>query len=120
METVNNTGLADPKEQMTRCLNVLQEYAKWCLLRGYAPPPESEARRIQLLRQLFEIAPLMRESIMTSSTKSSSDIITEIADHLIQSEGLPPDTPAQRWQTWKPGIRMANARSKPRLKQNAA
>ena len=30
---------------------------------------------------------------MTSSTKSSSEIITEIADHLIQSEGLPPDTP---------------------------
>ena len=53
------TGLADAKDQMTRCLNVLQEYAKWCLLRGYAPPPESEARRIQLLRQLFEVAPLL-------------------------------------------------------------
>ena len=54
-----STGLADPKEQITRCLNVLQEYAKWCLLRGYVPPPESEARRIQLLRQLFEVAPLL-------------------------------------------------------------
>ena len=30
---------------------------------------------------------------MTSFPKSSADIITEIADHLIQSEGLPPDTP---------------------------
>ena len=30
---------------------------------------------------------------MTSSTKSSSEIITEIADHLIKSEGLLPDTP---------------------------
>jgi hypothetical protein len=65
VEAVTNPALADPKEQMTLCLNVLQEYAKWCLLRGYAPPPESEARRIQLLRQLFEIAALMRESIMT-------------------------------------------------------
>ena len=53
------TSLADPKEQMTLCLNVLQEYAKWCLLRGYVPPEESEARRIQLLRQLFELAPLL-------------------------------------------------------------
>ena len=60
MEAVTNTGRADPKEQMTLCLNVLQEYAKWCLLRGYAPPPESEARRIQLLRQLFEFAPLLK------------------------------------------------------------
>ena len=59
MEAVTNTVRADPKEQMTLCLNVLQEYAKWCLLRGYTPPPESEARRIQLLRQLFEIAPLL-------------------------------------------------------------
>ena len=64
MEAVTNTGsagtgLADPKAQMTLCLNVLQEYAKWWLLRGYAPPPESEARRIQLLRQLFEVAPLL-------------------------------------------------------------
>ena len=50
---------ADPKEQMTLCLNVLQEYAKWCLLRGYVPPEESEARRVQLLRQLFEVAPLL-------------------------------------------------------------
>ena len=30
---------------------------------------------------------------MTSSTKSSSEIITEIADHLIKSEGLLPDAP---------------------------
>ena len=30
---------------------------------------------------------------MTSFPKSSAEIITEIADHLIQSEGLPPDTP---------------------------
>ena len=30
---------------------------------------------------------------MTSFPKSSADVITEIADHLIQSEGLPPDTP---------------------------
>ena len=59
VEAVTKTSLADPKEQMTLCLSVLQEYAKWCLLRGYAPPPESEARRIQLLRQLFEIAPLL-------------------------------------------------------------
>ncbi len=59
VEVVTNTSLADPKERMTLCLNVLQEYAKWCLLRGYAPPPESEARRIQLLRQLFEVAPLL-------------------------------------------------------------
>ena len=59
MEAVTNTGRADPKEQMTLCLNVLQEYGKWCLLRGYAPPPESEARRIQLLLQLFEFAPLL-------------------------------------------------------------
>ncbi len=59
VEAVSNTSLADPKEQMTLCVNVLQEYAKWCLLRGYAPPPESEARRIQLLRQLFEVAPLL-------------------------------------------------------------
>ena len=59
VEAVTKTSLADPKEQMTLCLNVLQEYAKWCLLRGYAPPPESEARRIQLLRQLFEVAPLL-------------------------------------------------------------
>ena len=44
---------------MPLCLNVFQEYGKWCLLRGYAPPPESEARRIQLLRQLFEFAPLL-------------------------------------------------------------
>ena len=59
VEAISNTSLADPKEQMTLCVNVLQEYAKWCLLRGYAPPPESEARRIQLLRQLFEVAPLL-------------------------------------------------------------
>ncbi len=59
VEAASGTGRADPKEQMTLCLNVLQEYAKWCLLRGYAPPPESEARRIQLLRQLFEVAPLL-------------------------------------------------------------
>ncbi len=51
VEAVTKTDLADPKEQMTLCLNVLQEYAKWCLLRGYVPPPESEARRIQLLCQ---------------------------------------------------------------------
>ena len=57
VEAVSGTSLADPKEQMTLCLNVLREYAKWCLLRGYAPPPESEARRIQLLGQLFEVAP---------------------------------------------------------------
>ena len=30
---------------------------------------------------------------MTSFPKSSAEIITEIADHLIKSEGLPPDTP---------------------------
>ena len=59
VEAATKTGLADPKEQMTLCLNVLQEYAKWCLLRGYVPPPESEARRIQLLCQLFEVAPLL-------------------------------------------------------------
>ena len=59
VEAVSNTGLVDSKEQMTLCLNVLKEYAKWCLLRGYMPPPESEARRLQLLRQLFELAPLL-------------------------------------------------------------
>ena len=53
MEAVTNTALSDPKAQMPLCLNVLQEYAKWCLLRGYAPPPESEVRRIQLLPQFF-------------------------------------------------------------------
>ena len=57
VEAVSSTGLADPKDQMILCLNVLREYAKWCLLRGYTPPPESEARRIQLLGQLFEVAP---------------------------------------------------------------
>ena len=30
---------------------------------------------------------------MTSSEKTSADIITKIADYLIRSEGLPPDTP---------------------------
>ena len=30
---------------------------------------------------------------MTNATKSSADILTEIANHLIQSEGMPPDTP---------------------------
>ena len=59
MEAVSKAGLADPKEQITLCLSVLREYAKWCLLRGYTPPPESEARRIELLRQFFELAPLL-------------------------------------------------------------
>lgn len=55
LETVPDQTPADPNQLLNHHLAVLKEYAKWCLLREYPLPPASEARKAQLLLEMFEL-----------------------------------------------------------------
>ncbi len=55
LETVPGQTPPDPTKLLKHHLAILQEYAKWCLLRAYPLPPASEARKTELLRETFEL-----------------------------------------------------------------
>ncbi len=55
LETKPDLTLADPEKLLNHRLTVVKEYAKWCLFREYPLPTSSEARKTELLREMFQL-----------------------------------------------------------------
>lgn len=55
LETEPDPTLSGPEKLLNHRLTVVKEYAKWCLLREYPLPSSSEARKTELLREVFEL-----------------------------------------------------------------